>query len=90
MLPPVDPKQNGQARREQSWFDFMVPAGIPRTIIHKVNRDAVAGCRTLQEGLAKHGAIIAVVAATQTRFDIIKNDTDRHSKLFVAAGIAAK
>lgn len=75
-----------------SWFGIMAPAGTPKAIIDKVNRDAVAMLqdKALQERLAKQGGI-TVVTTTPAQFDaIIKNDTERYTKLFAAAGIGAK
>lgn len=75
-----------------SWFGLMAPAGTPKAIIDKVNRDAVAVLqdKALQERLAKQGGI-TVVTTTPAQFDaIIKNDTERYTKLFAAAGIGAK
>lgn len=75
-----------------SWFGIMAPAGTPKTIIDKVNKDTIAVLqdKALQERLAKQGGI-TVVTNSPAEFDkIIKNDTDRYTKIFQAAGIGTK
>ncbi len=75
-----------------SWFGLMAPAGTPKAIIDKINKDTIAALqdKALQERLAKQGGI-TVVTNTPAQFDaIIKNDTDRYTKIFAAAGIGAK
>lgn len=75
-----------------SWFGIMAPAGTPKAIIDKVNKDTIAVLqdKALQERLAKQGGI-TVVTTTPAQFDnIIKADTERYTKIFQAAGIGAK
>jgi tripartite-type tricarboxylate transporter receptor subunit TctC len=75
-----------------SWFGLMAPAGTPKAIIDKVNKDTVDALqdKALQERLAKQGGI-TVVTNSPSEFDnIIKSDTARYSKIFEAAGIGAK
>src|SRR5262249_1674267 len=75
-----------------SWFGMMAPAGTPKAIIDKINNDTIdlLQDKALQERLAKQGGI-TVVTTTPAEFDtIIKNDTERFTKIFEAAGLAAK
>lgn len=53
-----------------SWFGLMAPAGTPKAIIDKVNKDAVDALqdKALQERLAKQGGI-TVVTNTPAQFD---------------------
>jgi tripartite-type tricarboxylate transporter receptor subunit TctC len=75
-----------------SWFGLMAPAGTPKAVIDKVNKDAVDALqdKALQERLAKQGGI-TVVTNSPAQFDnIIKSDTERYTRIFTAAGIGAK
>jgi tripartite-type tricarboxylate transporter receptor subunit TctC len=75
-----------------SWFGLMAPAGTPKAIIDKINKDLVDVLKdkALQERLAKQGGI-TVVTNSPAEFDkIIKGDTERYTKIFQAAGIGAK
>lgn len=75
-----------------SWFGLMAPAGTPKAIIDKVNKDVIAVLqdKALQERLAKQGGI-TVITNTPAEFDkIIKNDTERYTKIFQTLGVGAK
>jgi tripartite-type tricarboxylate transporter receptor subunit TctC len=75
-----------------SWFGLMAPAGTPKAVIDKINKDTVDALqdKALQERLAKQGGI-TVVTNSPAQFDkIIKDDTARYAKIFEAAGIGAK
>lgn len=75
-----------------SWFGLMAPAGTPKAIIDKVNKDTVEALQdpVLQDRMAKQGGVV-VIHSSPAKFDeIIKGDTDRYTKIFEAAGIAAK
>lgn len=76
----------------ESWFGLMAPAGTPADIIEKINKDVVEGLRdpATQDRMAKQGGVV-VMTTTPKEFDaLIKSDTERYTKLFEAAGLAAK
>jgi len=75
-----------------SWFGLMAPAGTPKAIIDKINKDTVEALQdpALKDRMAKQGGVV-VMHTSPAKFDeIIKSDTDRYTKIFEAAGIAAK
>jgi tripartite-type tricarboxylate transporter receptor subunit TctC len=71
-----------------SWFAVMAPAATPRPIINKISQDiaTVLKMPDVVDKLEKQGSI--PVTNTPEQFDvIIKNDTERYSKLLRDAGI---
>lgn len=75
-----------------SWFGLMAPAGTPKAIIDKINKDTVESLTdsALQDRMAKQGGVV-VIHSSPAKFDeIIRSDTDRYGKIFAAAGIGAK
>jgi tripartite-type tricarboxylate transporter receptor subunit TctC len=76
----------------ESWFGLLAPAGTPAGVIEKINKDTVEMLqdRALQERMAKQGGVV-VVTSTPKQFDeTIKSDTERYTKIFQDAGLAAK
>jgi tripartite-type tricarboxylate transporter receptor subunit TctC len=75
-----------------SWFGLMAPAGTPKEIIAKINKDTIAALqdKALQERLAKQGGV-TIITNTPAEFDaIIRRDTARYTKIFEALGVGAK
>lgn len=75
-----------------SWFGLMAPAGTPKAIIDKINKDTIAALqdKALQERLAKQGGV-TIITNTPAGFDaIIKRDTERYTKIFESLGVGAK
>jgi tripartite-type tricarboxylate transporter receptor subunit TctC len=71
-----------------SWFGVRAPAATPKAILNKVGQDiaAVLKMPDVIEMLEKQGSI--PVTNTPQEFDVIlKNDTERYTKLLKAAGI---
>jgi tripartite-type tricarboxylate transporter receptor subunit TctC len=71
-----------------SWFAVMAPAATPRPIINKISQDiaTVLKMPDVVDKLEKQGSI--PVTNKPEEFDvIIKNDTERYSKLLRDAGI---
>ena len=64
-----------------SWFGLMVPAGTPRPVVEKINRDVVAILQMpdTQERLEKTGAT-AVYNSAEKFDEIIKADTARYTE----------
>jgi tripartite-type tricarboxylate transporter receptor subunit TctC len=75
----------------ESWFGVMAPAGTPAAIRNKVSQDiaAVLKMKDVIGHMLKVGNI--PMPTTPAEFDtIIRNDTERYSKVIAAAGIAPK
>lgn len=71
-----------------SWFSVLAPAATPKPILNKVSQDiaAVLKMPDVAERLEKQGSI--PVATTPEQLDaIIKNDTERNTKILKDAGI---
>src|SRR5262245_16550722 len=71
-----------------AWFAVMAPAGTPKPILNKVSQDiaAVLKMPDVVEKLEKQGSF--PVTNTPDEFDVIlKNDTERYTKLLKDAGI---
>jgi tripartite-type tricarboxylate transporter receptor subunit TctC len=71
-----------------SWFGVMAPAGTPKPILTKVAQDiaTVLKMPDVVDKLEKQGSI--PVTNTPDEFDaIVKNDTERYSKLLKDAGV---
>jgi tripartite-type tricarboxylate transporter receptor subunit TctC len=70
------------------WYGLMAPAGTPKEIIARLNREAVAALRTpeIAARLASDGA--EVVAGTPEDFGAwIRNETEKWARVAKAAGI---
>ena len=71
-----------------SWFGIMAPAGVPRPLLDKINRDIV---RVLQmpdvaEKMTRQGLV--VVTQAPDRFDaVIKSESERFGKILKDAGV---
>ena len=66
-----------------SWFGLMVPAGVPRDIVAKINRDVVAILKSpeVKDKLAKQ--FVIGQADTPEQFDkIIKDETAHLTEVF--------
>lgn len=77
--------------RYESWFGVMAPAGTPKAILTKVSQDIakVLQMPDVKEKLESQGSFPA--ANSPEQFDaIIKNDTERYSKILRDAGVGAK
>ena len=73
----------------KSWFGVMAPAGTPPAILNKVSQDiaAVLKMPDVIDQMDKVGNI--PMPTTPEEFDmIIKNDTERYTKVMADAGIA--
>lgn len=73
----------------ESWFGVMAPAGTPPAILNKVAQDiaVVLKMQDVIDQMLKVGNI--PMPTTPAEFDtIIRNDTERYSKVIAAAGIA--
>jgi tripartite-type tricarboxylate transporter receptor subunit TctC len=81
-------KQAGLDYVYDSWFGLMAPAGVPRDIVNKINRDVVAILQSPQtkDKLAKQ--FVEGRADTPEAFDkIIKDETAHLTQVFKEAGI---
>jgi tripartite-type tricarboxylate transporter receptor subunit TctC len=77
--------------RYESWFGMLAPAGVPRTVLQKVSADIgkVLNLTDVRERMHKLGAVPST--STPEQFDvIIKNDTERNSRIVREAGVEAK
>jgi tripartite-type tricarboxylate transporter receptor subunit TctC len=71
-----------------SWFAVMAPAGTPKAILDKVSQDiaTVLKMPDVADKLEKQGSI--PVSTTPAQLDeIIRNDTERYTKILKDAGI---
>jgi tripartite-type tricarboxylate transporter receptor subunit TctC len=74
----------------ESWFGMLAPAGTPRPILDKISQDIAKaiGIPDVRERMEKQGAV--PVTNTPEQFDvIIRNDTERNTKILKEAGVAA-
>lgn len=74
-----------------AWFGVMAPAGTPPAIVSKISQDIAAVLKMPEviEQMFKVGNIPAPNSPAE--FDaIIRNDTERYSKVMAAAGVAPK
>ena len=74
-----------------TWFGLLAPAGTPRAIIDKINRDTVAILRTSEakEALLRHGA--EPVPTTPKEFEaFLKAEIAKWGRVIQAAGIKAQ
>jgi tripartite-type tricarboxylate transporter receptor subunit TctC len=75
----------------EAWFGVMAPAGTPAAILNKVSQDiaAVLKMKDVIDQMHKVGNI--PMPTTPAEFDkIIREDTERFTKVMAAAGIAPK
>jgi tripartite-type tricarboxylate transporter receptor subunit TctC len=75
----------------ESWFGVMAPAGTPAAIRNKVSQD-IAAVLKMPDVIAQMTKVGNIpMPTTPAEFDaIIKNDTERYSKVMAAAGIVPK
>jgi tripartite-type tricarboxylate transporter receptor subunit TctC len=70
------------------WFGLMAPAGVPRDIIAKVNKDVVAMLRTPDAKAKLAAQFVIPVTDTPEQFDkIIRDETANLTQVFKEAGI---
>jgi tripartite-type tricarboxylate transporter receptor subunit TctC len=72
----------------EAWFGVMAPAGTPAAIITKVSQD-IAAVLKMPDVIEQMNTVGNIPApTTPAEFNaIIKNDTERYSKVMSAAGI---
>jgi tripartite-type tricarboxylate transporter receptor subunit TctC len=71
-----------------TWIGFVAPAGTPRPIVEKIQREVAAMYRdpVIAETLQKSG--ISPVSSTPEEFDVfLRKETDRWGKVFKDSGI---
>jgi tripartite-type tricarboxylate transporter receptor subunit TctC len=71
-----------------TWIGFVAPAGPPRPIVEKIQREVAAMYRdpAIAETLQKSG--ISAVSSTPEEFDVfLRKETDRWGKVFKDSGI---
>jgi tripartite-type tricarboxylate transporter receptor subunit TctC len=75
----------------ESWFGVMAPAGTPAAIRNKISQD-IATVLKMPDVIAQMTKVGNIpMPTTPAEFDaIIKNDTERYSKVMAAAGIVPK
>jgi tripartite-type tricarboxylate transporter receptor subunit TctC len=71
-----------------SWFGMLVPAGVPRPIVEKINRDVVASIKSAEVNAKFVAQFVIPVTDTPDAFDkIIREETANLTKVFKEAGI---
>jgi tripartite-type tricarboxylate transporter receptor subunit TctC len=72
----------------EAWFGVMAPAGTPAAILTKVSQD-IAAVLKMHDVIEQMNTVGNIPAPnTPAEFDtIIKNDTERYSKVMTAAGV---
>ena len=71
-----------------SWFGMLAPAGVPRPIIDKINRDVVASIKSEDVKAKMVAQFVIPVTDTPAEFDKrIKEETANLTKVFKEAGI---
>jgi tripartite-type tricarboxylate transporter receptor subunit TctC len=71
-----------------SWFGIMVPAGVPRAIVNKLNADIVAVLHApdVAEKMKNQGLVVTTQSAEE--FDhMIKSESERFGKILKDAGV---
>jgi tripartite-type tricarboxylate transporter receptor subunit TctC len=72
-----------------SWFGLMAPAGVPRDIIDKINRDVVAILKTPEVDAKIKAQYAIAVTDTPEQFDkTIRDETAHLTQVFKEAGIS--
>jgi tripartite-type tricarboxylate transporter receptor subunit TctC len=86
---PLSVEANNPALDDIStWIGFVAPAGTPRAIVEKIQREIAAMYRdpAIAETLQKSG--ISAVSSTPEEFDaFLRKETDRWGKVFKDSGI---
>ncbi len=73
-----------------AWFGLMAPAGVPRDIIAKINKDVVQMLQTPQAKAKLAAQVVLPVTDTPEAFDkIIREETANLTQVFKEAGIGA-
>ena len=71
-----------------SWFGMLAPAGVPRPIIEKINRDVVASIKSPAVNAKMVAQFVIPVTDTTAAFDkIIRDETANLTSVFKEAGI---
>jgi tripartite-type tricarboxylate transporter receptor subunit TctC len=71
-----------------SWFGLMAPAGTPRPIVDKINRDVVASIKSADVNAKMVAQFVIPVTDTPAAFDkIIRDETANLTQVFKEAGI---
>jgi tripartite-type tricarboxylate transporter receptor subunit TctC len=72
-----------------SWFGLMAPAGVPRPIIEKINKDVVDFLRSADAQAKFAAQFVIPVTDTPEQFDkIIRDETAHLTEVFKEAGIS--
>jgi tripartite-type tricarboxylate transporter receptor subunit TctC len=71
-----------------SWFGMMAPAGTPRDVVEKINRDVVASIKSAEVDAKFKAQFVLPLADTTQAFDkIIRDETANLTQVFKEAGI---
>jgi tripartite-type tricarboxylate transporter receptor subunit TctC len=72
-----------------SWFGLMAPAGVPKPLIEKINKDVVRVLQTPETKAKLAAQYVLPVTDTPEQFDkIIRDETAKLTEVFKQAGIA--
>ena len=70
-----------------SWFGLMAPAGVPKPIIEKINRDVVASIKSADVNAKMKAQFVIPVTDTPAAIDKIIRDETANLPVFKEAGI---
>lgn len=71
-----------------SWFGMMAPAGTPRAVVEKINRDVVASIRGADIDAKMKAQFVLPLADTPDAFDkIVRDETANLTEVFREAGL---
>jgi tripartite-type tricarboxylate transporter receptor subunit TctC len=71
-----------------SWFGMLAPAGVPRAIVEKINRDVVASIKSADVDAKMKAQSVIPVTDTTAAFDkMIRDETANLTQVFKEAGI---
>jgi tripartite-type tricarboxylate transporter receptor subunit TctC len=71
-----------------SWFGLLAPAGVPRDIVEKINRDVVASIKSADVNAKMVSQFVIPVTDTTAAFDkIIRDETETLTQVFKEAGL---
>jgi tripartite-type tricarboxylate transporter receptor subunit TctC len=71
-----------------SWFGMLAPAGVPREIVEKINRDVVASIKSADVDAKMKAQFVIPITDTTAAFDkIIRDETANLTQVFKEAGI---
>jgi len=71
-----------------SWFGLLAPAGVPKPIIEKLNRDVVASIKSADVNAKMLAQFVIPVTDTPAAMDkIVRDETANLAKVFKEAGI---